>query len=89
MGEYDEFQTPAWTEEPQAAIEPRSREGQMELLPCPFCGRVNLETNAGSIECRACGAMGPDNVAESVIGWPSDYRANWNRRQSAMEGTKP
>ena len=45
-----------------------------KLKPCPFCGSVNLAQDAALsdyIECRDCGAYGPDGGSD---GW--DTRAD-------------
>ena len=54
------------------------------LLPCPFCGSVNLSTDDSRafISCMACHAEGPAN-----IGMGDNYAATaWNRRASIRPG---
>jgi hypothetical protein len=82
-------------EEPRAAIEPRSREGQNKLLPCPFCG-----SRKASLLPPTCRPETPYNAADrlypvircsrcytDVPGKDGDYsgdsaRVAWNTRKA-------
>lgn len=50
-----------------------------ELKPCPFCGSTDLKVFDNSVDCKSCGATGPDLGlcvgdkcrAEAIAGWNS------------------
>ena len=47
-----------------------------ELMPCPFCGGINIIHCGHHMYCHACGADGPDADTQ----YESDALAAWNRR---------
>lgn len=54
-----------------------------ELLPCPFCGSKDLETNrAGEaldgfcVQCNSCSAEGPFRPTEA------EAEQDWNKRDA-------
>jgi len=46
------------------------------LLPCPFCGGINIIHCGHHMYCHACGADGPDADSQHE----SEARSAWNRR---------
>lgn len=50
----------------------------MKLLPCPFCGSIDLSCDGHYIECDNCGANGP-----AIHPVPNGRKANelWNHRE--------
>lgn len=46
------------------------------LLPCPFCGGINIIHCSHHMYCHACGADGPDADSQHE----SEAIAAWNRR---------
>ena len=46
------------------------------LLPCPFCGGINIIHCGHHMYCHACGADGPDADSQHE----SEAIAAWNRR---------
>ena len=46
------------------------------LLPCPFCGGINIIHCVRHMYCHACGADGPDADSQHE----SEAIAAWNRR---------
>ena len=46
------------------------------LLPCPFCGGINIIHCWHHMYCHACGADGPDADSQHE----SEARSAWNRR---------
>lgn len=47
-----------------------------ELLPCPFCGGINIIHCCHHMYCHACGADGPDADSQHE----SEAIAAWNTR---------
>ena len=47
-----------------------------ELLPCPFCGGINIIHCCHHMYCHACGADGPDADSQCE----SEAIAAWNKR---------
>jgi len=47
-----------------------------ELLPCPFCGGINIIHCSHHMYCHACGADGPDADSQHE----SEAIAAWNTR---------
>jgi Lar family restriction alleviation protein len=68
---------------------PRTREVRVAraMLPCPFCGGVDVFVNestpgtmtGGKGECHGCGANGPWRYGNRLTG-PQRAVAAWNRR---------
>lgn len=68
-------------------------EGAGELIPCPFCGRSDLEIRTDpivgfpAVNCLECGAVGPNSRSHEK----REAAANWNRKatSSAARGSVP
>lgn len=54
----------------------------MNLLPCPFCGGIDLSCDGHYVVCDCCGATGPD-----IHPVPNGRKANelWNHRSLFTE----
>lgn len=50
----------------------------MKLLPCPFCGGIDLSCDGHYVVCDQCGATGPD-----IHPVPDGRKASelWNHRE--------
>lgn len=55
------------------------------LLPCPFCGGINIIHCGHHMYCHACGADGPDADSQHE----SEARAAWNRRTPQPVAREP
>jgi hypothetical protein len=51
-----------------------------KLKPCPFCGSVNLDTEAPYVTCRDCFCEGPPNLDGEQI-------KVWNKREEVGNET--
>jgi hypothetical protein len=52
----------------------------VEPLNCPFCGSEYAKSIGRCIECRTCGASGPEAIQGSELITLDDAVAAWNRR---------